>query len=124
MAASASGSASDSGACAGTECCAPSGAPVRLARAEADRLAARFKALGDPNRLLILSIVAAADGQEACVCDITEPLDLGQPTVSHHLRVLVQAGFLSREKRGVWAYYSLVPGSLDALAGPELGLRG
>jgi ArsR family transcriptional regulator len=62
-------------------------------------------------------MVAAHDGQEACVCDLTEPLGLGQSTVSHHLKVLVDAGILSRDKRGTWAYYRLIPGALDSLAG-------
>lgn len=79
-------------------------------------LAAKFKALADPNRLKILSIVSSSAGDEACVCDIQEPLNLGQPTVSHHLKILVDAGLLSREKRGVWAYYSVVPGALEFLS--------
>lgn len=98
-------------------CCAPAQGQDILTQAQAASLAAQFKALADPNRLKILSIVAAAQGQEACVCDIQEPLDLGQPTVSHHLKILVDAGFLRRDKRGVWAYYSLLPGALESLAG-------
>lgn len=77
-------------------------------------LAARLKALADPSRLRLLSIIAAHDGAEACVCDLTGPVGLAQPTVSHHLRLLVEAGYLTREKRGVWAYYALVPCALDA----------
>jgi ArsR family transcriptional regulator len=61
-------------------------------------------------------MVAAHERREACVCDLTEPLGLTQPTISHHLKVLVDAGILSRDKRGVWAYYALVPGALQALA--------
>jgi ArsR family transcriptional regulator len=61
-------------------------------------------------------MVTAHEGGEACVCDLTEPLGLTQPTISHHLKVLVDAGIFSRDKRGVWAYYTLVPGALDALA--------
>lgn len=80
-------------------------------------LAAQFKAVADPNRLRLISIISASEGSEACVCDLIEPLDLGQPTVSHHLKILVDAGILRREKRGVWAYFSLVPGALDNLAG-------
>jgi ArsR family transcriptional regulator len=79
--------------------------------------AALFKALGDPTRVRLISIVAASAGQEACVCDLTEPVGLAQPTVSHHLKILMDAGFLTRSKRGTWAYYKLVPGSLDRLAG-------
>ena len=95
-------------------CCAPL---VRTAvDAETARdLARRFKALADPARVQLLSIVAAHDGGEACVCDLTEPVGLSQPTVSHHLKILVDAGLLTREKRGVWAYYSLVPGALSDL---------
>ena len=97
-------------------CCTPSGTPV-LGAEEAQGKAQLFKALADPNRLRLLSIVKASDGGEACVCDLTEPLDLGQPTVSHHLKILVDAGLLHREKRGTWAYYSLVPGALERTAG-------
>lgn len=96
-------------------CCEPSGLPA-LNAADAQESARILKALADPNRLRLLSIVKAGDGGEACVCDLTEPLDLGQPTVSHHLKILVDAGLLAREKRGIWAYYSLVPGALDRAA--------
>lgn len=84
--------------------------------AAARELSAKFKAMGDPTRLRLLSMVAAADGGEACVCDLNEPLELSQGTVSHHLAVLVGAGLLTRTKRGVWSYYALVPGALPALA--------
>jgi len=83
---------------------------------EAASRASLFKALGDPTRVRLISIVAASDGQEACVCDLTEPVGLSQPTVSHHLKILMDAGFLTRSKRGTWAYYKLVPGSLERLA--------
>ena len=75
-----------------------------------------LKAVADPARLRLLSMVAAHEGGEACVCDLTAPLGLSQPTVSHHLRVLVDAGLVTRDKRGVWAWYRLVPGALDAIA--------
>jgi ArsR family transcriptional regulator len=96
-------------------CCAPL---VReaLDAAQAEELARTLKALADPARLRLLSIVAASAGQEACVCDLTEPIGLAQPTVSHHLRVLTEAGFLTRAKRGTWAYFKLVPGSLDRIS--------
>ncbi|WP_308469950.1 ArsR/SmtB family transcription factor [Kineococcus rubinsiae] len=96
-------------------CCAPL---VRqpLGAADAVALARTLKAVADPARLRLLSLVAAHDGGEACVCDLVDALDLSQPTVSHHLRVLVEAGLLTREKRGVWAYYALVPAALNALA--------
>ncbi|WP_372697535.1 ArsR/SmtB family transcription factor [Arthrobacter sp. JSM 101049] len=103
-------------------CCTPSGLPM-LNAAEAQAMARVLKALADPNRLRLLSIVKAGDGGEACVCDLTEPLDLGQPTVSHHLKILVEAGLLHREKRGTWAYYSLVPGALEAASQNILGLQ-
>ena len=74
-----------------------------------------LKALADPARLRLLSLIASHDGAEACVCDLTEPVGLSQPTVSHHLKVLVDAGLVTRDKRGVWAYYALVPGALDAV---------
>ena len=83
---------------------------------EAATLALKFKAMGDPTRLRLLSLVAAHDDGEACVCDLNEPLDLSQPTVSHHLKILVDAGLLTRTKRGTWSYYALVPGALPALA--------
>jgi ArsR family transcriptional regulator, arsenate/arsenite/antimonite-responsive transcriptional repressor len=97
-------------------CCAPGGTPPLSAEA-AKQKALVFKALADPNRLRLLSIVKAGASGECCVCDLTEPLDLGQPTVSHHLKILVDAGLLHREKRGTWAYYSLVPGALEETAG-------
>lgn len=97
-------------------CCVPAHGQEALEAAAAETLAARFKALADPNRLRILSIVSSSPEAETCVCDLSEPLGLGQPTVSHHLKIMVEAGLLNREKRGVWAYYSLVPGALDSLA--------
>jgi ArsR family transcriptional regulator len=75
--------------------------------AEAETLAEGFKALGDPTRLRLISLVAAHEDAEACVCELT---------VSHHLRILVEAGILSREQRGKWAYYRLVPDTLNTLA--------
>jgi ArsR family transcriptional regulator len=97
-------------------CCPPGGSPA-LGAEEALQKALVFKALADPNRLRLLSLVKADDSGECCVCDLTEPLELGQPTVSHHLKILVEAGLLHREKRGTWAYYSLVPGALEEAAG-------
>lgn len=90
------------------------GAPLDVA--EATALAKSFKALSDPTRLRLLSLVAAHEGGEACVCDITEPVGLSQPTVSHHLKILVDAGLLTREQRGVWAFYSIAAGGLETLA--------
>jgi len=96
-------------------CCAPI---VRdaLSPANAAALSVKFKAIADPTRLRLLSLVAAHEGAEACVCDLTEPVNLSQPTVSHHLKVLVDAGLLTRSKRGTWSFYALVPGALDGLA--------
>ena len=88
-----------------------------MSAAEAERIAPLLKALADPVRLRLMSLVASHEDGEACVCDLTEPLGLSQPTVSHHLKVLVDSGILSRSKRATWAYYKLVPGSLDSLAG-------
>lgn len=87
-----------------------------LTAAEADQLATTMKALADPTRLRLLSIVAASANAEACVCDLIDPVGLSQPTVSHHLKVLTTAGFLTRSKRGTWAYYALVPGALDRVS--------
>ena len=83
---------------------------------DAEKLARTLKAIADPARLRLISLVAAHEDAEACVCDLTEPLGLGQPTVSHHLKILVDAGIFSRDKRGTWAYYRLVPGALDSIA--------
>ncbi len=97
-------------------CCRPPRGRV-LDHAQAQRLAGALKALAEPNRLRLVSLIAsnAADGA-TCACDLIEPLGLSQPTVSHHLKVLTDAGLLTREQRGKWAYYSLVPGALAAVA--------
>lgn len=95
-------------------CCTPVTAPT-ISEADALALATTLKALADPARLRLLSIIAAREARDACVCDLTEPVGLSQPTVSHHLKVLVDAGLLTREKRGVWAHYSLVPGALEVI---------
>ncbi|GAA1998439.1 ArsR/SmtB family transcription factor [Microbacterium ulmi] len=99
----------------GAACCAPL---VRepLGQADAEQLAATLKALADPARLRLISIVASSEDQEACVCDLIDPIGLSQPTVSHHLKVLTEAGFLSRSKRGTWAYYRLVPEALERVS--------
>lgn len=97
-------------------CCAPL-LREPVSPDQAADLARILKALAEPTRLRLVSMVAAHEGREACVCDdLTEPLGLTQPTISHHLKVLVHAGILSRDKRGVWAYYALVPGALQALS--------
>jgi Predicted transcriptional regulators len=86
-----------------------------LTEAEAEDLAAAFKVLADPARLRLLSIVANASAGEACVCELVEPVGRSQPTISHHLSVLNDAGLLTREKRGRWAWYRVVPGRLAVL---------
>lgn len=102
------------------ECCG-TGPSMVLGAVEAEQLAGLLKAVADPARLRLLSLVAAADGGETCVCDLTGPVALSQPTVSHHLKVLVDAGLLTREQRGKWAYYRLVPGAVEGLADSLLG---
>jgi ArsR family transcriptional regulator, arsenate/arsenite/antimonite-responsive transcriptional repressor len=97
------------------DCCTPLLREPITAGQAAD-LARLLKALADPTRLRLVSMVAAYEGGEACVCELTEPLGLTQPTISHHLKILVEAGIFTRDKRGVWAYYALVPAALDALA--------
>jgi len=89
-----------------TSCCAPV-LRGRITPANADELAGLFRALGDPARLKLLSFLASQPEGEACVCNLTEPLNLTQPTVSHHLKVLCEAGLLDRERRGTWIYYRL-----------------
>lgn len=96
-------------------CCSPLSREP-LAADQAEDLARSLKAIADPARLRLISLIAASEGSEACVCELTDLLDLGQPTISHHLKVLTDAGFLTRSKRGTWAYYALIPGSLDALS--------
>lgn len=95
-------------------CCPPvAGQP--LDQESAERLATVLKALAEPNRLRLLSMIAAnAAAGATCVCDLIEPVGLRQPTVSHHLKVLTDAGLLTREQRGKWAYYSLVPDAMAA----------
>lgn len=97
-----------------TACCPVLEAP--LSPAEADGAARLFKALADPTRLRLLSLVAASPAREACVCVLVEPLGLTQPTVSHHLKVLTEAGLLEREQRGTWAYYRVNSGALATAA--------
>ncbi|MBV8162067.1 MAG: helix-turn-helix transcriptional regulator [Acidimicrobiia bacterium] len=96
------------------ECC-PSVLAAPLDAGEAEELARSFAALADPARLRLLSLIAAQDAGEVCACDLVEPLGKSQPTVSHHLKVLYEAGLVDREKRGTWVWYSLVPERLSAL---------
>lgn len=103
------------GPATGTACCEPL-TQSPLSADQAVVLSRRLKALADPARLRLVSLLAASPGGEACVCDLTAPLRLSQPTVSHHLKVLHDAGLLTREKRSTWAYYAVVPQALAALA--------
>jgi ArsR family transcriptional regulator len=95
-------------------CCAPM---VRqpLGEDDAKSLAGVFKALSDPVRLRLLSLIASYEGGEACVCDLTGPFDVTQPTISHHLKVLREAGLIDSERRGTWVYYWVLPEALDRL---------
>lgn len=86
-----------------------------LDEAAAERLARAFRALGDRHRVRLLSLIAAADGGEACICDLTAPVGLSQPTVSHHVKLLAEAGLVTRDQRGKWAYYRVVPEAMAAL---------
>lgn len=102
-------------------CCATVTGGI-LAAEEAERLAKLFKALGDPTRVRLLSLIAATESGEACICDLTAPVGLSQPTVSHHMRQLVEAGLVIREQRGKWAFYAVVDAALDSLS-TALGTR-
>jgi ArsR family transcriptional regulator, arsenate/arsenite/antimonite-responsive transcriptional repressor len=107
-------------------CCSPlTRAP--LGEGEAADVAQVLKALADPVRLRLLSLIGAHDGGEACVCDLTIGFDLTGPTISHHLRVLREAGLIQSERRGTWVYYRVVSAALESLAGlftPELAPAG
>ena len=98
------------------EACCTSLLREPITASQAADLARLLKALADPTRLRLVPMVAAHEGGEACVCELTEPLGLTQPTISHHLKILVEAGIFTRDKRGVWAYYALVPSALETVA--------
>jgi ArsR family transcriptional regulator len=97
--------------------CCPGLLSAPLGEEEAAGLAKVFKALGDPVRLRLLSMIASRDGGEICVCDLTPAFNLSQPTISHHLKLLRQAGLIDCERRGTWVYYWLLPEMTDKLAG-------
>jgi ArsR family transcriptional regulator, arsenate/arsenite/antimonite-responsive transcriptional repressor len=94
-------------------CCGPETPPLPMRARE--ELASRFKALADPTRVAIVNRLAAAT--EVCVCDLTAAFDLSQPTISHHLRVLREAGLVESSRSGTWAYYRLVPEAITELRG-------
>jgi len=96
-------------------CCVPS-VTSPLTAEEAERVARVFKALGDPTRVKLLSLIAAGPAGEACICDLTEPVGLSQGTVSHHMKLLADAGLVTREQRGKWAYFALNDDALHAAA--------
>ena len=96
-------------------CCSPLSREP-LDQTQAEQIAPLLKALADPVRLRLLSLVASHEGGEACVCDLTECFELSQPTISHHLKVLHEAGLLDRSKRGAWVYYRVRPAALTDLA--------
>ena len=97
-----------------SQCCAIT-TPGGMSREQAETNALALKAVADPVRLRLLSIIRDSDGGEACVCDLTPAVGLSQPTVSHHLKVLTEAGLIEREKRGTWAWFRLVPSRLEEL---------
>ena len=96
---------------AGEPCCQPVAYPA-VERRDAERMAAVAKALGDPIRLQLIDVLRKHAGK-VCVCELTPLFDVGQPTVSHHLKVLRQAGIVDSERRGLWAYYYVVPDALE-----------
>src|SRR5438132_14253021 len=100
-------------------CCGPAAPP--LSEPESEELAGRFKALADPTRVAIVNRLSQAD--EVCVCDLNAAFDLSQPTISHHLKILREAGLVESSRRGTWAYYRLVPETVDALRGALGGWR-
>jgi ArsR family transcriptional regulator len=95
-------------------CCGPLAAPI-LSEAEADATAVLFRALGDPARVRIVNVLATSD-EPVCICELVEPLGLSQPTVSHHMKKLLDAGLVEREQRGKWAFYELRREAADKLA--------
>ena len=100
----------------GTAACCPPLSAQPMSQAQADQIAPLLKALADPVRLRLMSLVASHAGGEACVCDLNDAFDLTQPTISHHLKVLHEAGLLDRDKRGVWVYYRARTQALARLA--------
>lgn len=89
------------------ESCAPEGLAAPIGRPEAQQIAALLKAIADPTRLQLIAYINASQNEEACACNLTGPLGLSQPTLSHHLKVLTEAGLIEREKRGTWVWYRI-----------------
>ena len=87
--------------------CAPDGMATAISRPDAESLAALLKVVADPTRLQLISYINSSENSESCVCELTQPLHLSQPTISHHLKVLSEAGLLEKEKRGTWVWYSV-----------------
>ena len=111
-------------------CCAAPNQPIPLPAAERERLVAAFKALADPTRLDVFRLIAAQE-EPICACDVVDRFEVSQPTISHHLKVLREAGLITVSRRGVWAYYAADPrglallrGSLDAVVPPVLAAVG
>jgi ArsR family transcriptional regulator len=107
------------------DCCPALLQSSPLTQPEAEQLAAAFRAIADPTRLRLISLLASSPDGEACVCDLVAPLGLSQPTISHHLKLLYEAGLVDRSRRGTWIYYRLLPERLralrDALGVPVIG---
>jgi len=100
----------DDSACCGTV------AGGALESEQPERIARVFKALGDPTRVKLLSLIGGSETGEMCICDLTDPVGLSQPTVSHHMKQLVEAGLATREQRGKWAYFRVIDGALENAA--------
>jgi ArsR family transcriptional regulator len=98
-----------------TQDCCPQVLATPIDADQAEQMAAALRVIADPARLRLVSLLSGAEGGESCVCDLTEPLGLSQPTVSHHLKVLADAGLVEREQRGRWVYYRMVPERLEML---------
>ena len=96
--------------------CCPALGVAALGEPQAVELASMFKALGDPVRLRLLSLIASHPGGQACVCEISGTFDVSQPTISHHLKLLRSAGLLDCERRGTWVYYWVIPAALQQLS--------
>ncbi|MGO9164334.1 MAG: metalloregulator ArsR/SmtB family transcription factor [Streptosporangiaceae bacterium] len=103
-------------ACLPAAACCPPISQAQLTAEQAEQIASMLKALADPVRLRLMSMIASHPGGEACVCDLTSAFSLSQPTISHHLKLLHDAGLLQREKRGVWVYYRTQPTALASLS--------